>query len=734
MAFQTLVVTPTGDIFTDLYNKFNNNANQSIDSVTLLVNVLTFTRAGGGTIAVNLPIAGNRIISGIVASSVAFTLSTTAGSYQVNNVAYSVGAGLFAILPAHATLNRIDVLVGTSLGTLVYTAGVPATNPIPPFVASDEVLITTINVPAASIPNLNQNGFYTLPQGTVNGQTIRWDLANQEWIIADSIRTTDNSTLITATSFYALNCGVAPNNSYHNLTPNSNQIGVQLGLTTFHEMLIDSTGINLIANGTSAGALNIDAKEGIYINSNVPSSTTDKLYNDSGFLYWNGLLLCTAPCGGGGGNVDDGTLEFSTLRWDNTALQWIENKQNLANGSKWNQTCCGVVAPSFGVANIATGLLFSQGGGITINSRASIVIASGQNSVINHIPSSSSDGMNSIISSHTSDMDLHPDYKGLCTIIGSNLISISSPSLPVTTDGQAFSISSYNSFLSQEITRTGVIGSDDINTFNTLNSGALFSSAVILGTNAGNMTNYSGLSFSQNSSITSTHAITNRCVIIGSDGATIESAQTCGVYSSFGGDIKAYTGIGAIRCINSFLIGGVSNELNPNGLANHQNVNIIGGSGNSVFGGTGNAQNSGIINSTNSDITPLGVGSRITVIGLNGFSATRSATTYVDNLDIRGGRVVKTNELNGNTLLTDNDYAIGVIILAGAITLTLPLNPVDGQEFCIENPDGTCNAIFSVTIDGNGKLINGAATQIMTSSYFSVILRYYDGTGKWSMK
>lgn len=734
MAFQTLVVTPTGDIFTDFYNKFNNNANQSIDSVTLLVNVLTFTRAGGGTIAVNLPIAGNRIINGIVASSVAFTLSTTAGSYQVNNVSYTVGAGLFAILPAHATLNRIDVLVGTSLGTLVYTAGVPATNPIPPFVAADEVLITTINVPAASIPNLNQGGFYNLPQGTVNGQTIRWDIGTQQWIIADSIRTTDNSTLITATSFYALNCGVAPNNSYHNFSPNTNQLGVQLGLGTFHEMLIDSTGITLITNGTSGGALNIDAKEGIYINSNVPASTTDKLYNDSGFLYWNGLQLCTAPCGGGGGNVDDGTVDFTTLRWDNGLTQWVENQFNKARDNRWNLICNDFTSATLSSANNATGIMFSQGINHTLTSNASVIMSCGSNVQLNHIPAVSSDGLNSIIGSHTVDINIHPNYKGLCTIIGSTNGGILHVGVPTSGIGQCLIFGSENMTINGELAYSGIINCND-STLNDVNaSGTLWSNSSVLGTSGANLTNTSGVIFSNSCSITATNAISNRSVIIGSDTSDIDSGSTCGVYSCFGGHIKSYTGIGAIKCINSFIIGGVSNTIDPNGLVNNQNVFIIGGSSNNVFGGSGNAQNSGLINSTNSDITPIGVGSRITVIGLNGFSANRNATTYVDNLDIRGGKVVKTNELNGNTLLTDNDYAIGCIILASAITLTLPLAPIDGQEFCIENPDGTCNAIFSVTIDGNGMLINGAATQIMTSSYFSVILRYYGGTGKWSMK
>ena len=93
MAFQTLVVTPTGDIFQDLYNKFDNNADQSINAMTLNVSALTLTRSGGGTLTVNLPIVPNRIVTGMVASSVGFNLSITAGTYQINNASFSIGNG-----------------------------------------------------------------------------------------------------------------------------------------------------------------------------------------------------------------------------------------------------------------------------------------------------------------------------------------------------------------------------------------------------------------------------------------------------------------------------------------------------------------------------------------------------------------------------------------------------------------------------------------------------------------
>ena len=247
MAFQTLVVTPTGDIFQDLYNKFDNNANQSIDAMTLLVNTLTLTRSGGGTLTVNLPIVPNRIVTGMVASSVGFNLSVTAGTYQINNASFSIGVGAFVIPAAHPTLNRIDILVANDSGVYVYLTGVAAVDPIPPAVASNQVLVTAINGPAASVPNLG-NGFYLLPQGTVNGQTLRWNAGTMEWLTSDAILNVDTVVNITPTSNFNVTAGVAPNNSYINSNAGFNKFGIQLGASAFSEINFDARGISIISN------------------------------------------------------------------------------------------------------------------------------------------------------------------------------------------------------------------------------------------------------------------------------------------------------------------------------------------------------------------------------------------------------------------------------------------------------------------------------------------------------
>ena len=83
---------------------------------------------------------------------------------------------------------------------------------------------------------------------------------------------------------------------------------------------------------------------------------------------------------------------------------------------------------------------------------------------------------------------------------------------------------------------------------------------------------------------------------------------------------------------------------------------------NNLTGGTGNATNSAIISSANSNITPVGAGNRIVVIGCNGVTATKNNTTYVDGIDTQGSHTyrsithVTTNTYNLYTFLDDKNF------------------------------------------------------------------------------
>ncbi len=73
----------------------------------------------------------------------------------------------------------------------------------------------------------------------------------------------------------------------------------------------------------------------------APTTTTDKLYNVAGSLYWNGTAL-----GGGGGNVANGTAQGQMLFWNNGAseyqptavsdLAWDSTNKKISIGYVYN--------------------------------------------------------------------------------------------------------------------------------------------------------------------------------------------------------------------------------------------------------------------------------------------------------------------------------------------------------------------------------------------------------------
>lgn len=84
-----------------------------------------------------------------------------------------------------------------------------------------------------------------------------------------------------------------------------------------------------------------------------------------------------------------------------------------------------------------------------------------------------------------------------------------------------------------------------------------------------------------------------------------------------------------------------------------------------------------------------------------------------------------------STVSTSSSYSVGADDLAvsgiGGITFTLTAEPFDGQthEFFKSDAGGT------ITIDGNGKNINGSATYSLTSHYAHVRMVYFGGLGIW---
>lgn len=74
------------------------------------------------------------------------------------------------------------------------------------------------------------------------------------------------------------------------------------------------------------------------------------------------------------------------------------------------------------------------------------------------------------------------------------------------------------------------------------------------------------------------------------------------------------------------------------------------------------------------------------------------------------------------------DVTIDVDASGGAVTITLAASPIDGQQHTVCKNDSSGNA---VTVSGNGKNINGAATASIGTQYLSKTYRFIGGANKW---
>jgi hypothetical protein len=87
-----------------------------------------------------------------------------------------------------------------------------------------------------------------------------------------------------------------------------------------------------------------------------------------------------------------------------------------------------------------------------------------------------------------------------------------------------------------------------------------------------------------------------------------------------------------------------------------------------------------------------------------------------------------TVSVSANYDVGENDFSIAGTGGAGGITLTLDANPKDGQVHNIWKADAGAG---SVTISGNGKNINGAATQVLAAQYAFTKITFLGGENKW---
>lgn len=105
-------------------------------------------------------------------------------------------------------------------------------------------------------------------------------------------------------------------------------------------------------------------------------------------------------------------------------------------------------------------------------------------------------------------------------------------------------------------------------------------------------------------------------------------------------------------------------------------------------------------------------------------------------LTFKDGSFIESAELGGfrKTVNTAVNYAVSstdqmVVATVNPLTITLPLAPVDQREIVFKAI--TASGGSPVTINGNGKLIDAAATATLTSNYASRTLVYNAALNKW---
>lgn len=118
-------------------------------------------------------------------------------------------------------------------------------------------------------------------------------------------------------------------------------------------------------------------------------------------------------------------------------------------------------------------------------------------------------------------------------------------------------------------------------------------------------------------------------------------------------------------------------------------------------------------------------GANIVALGRDTETLSQTNTCFTRTLNIKGGVQHKVNSITTNATLTYADDITYVDPTAGNITITLPASPIAGQDFSFWRTVAGANTI---TIDGNGKNINGAGTYTGMVAQYSKVRIIYDGS------
>lgn len=189
------------------------------------------------------------------------------------------------------------------------------------------------------------------------------------------------------------------------------------------------------------------------------------------------------------------------------------------------------------------------------------------------------------------------------------------------------------------------------------------------------------------------------------------------------------------------------------GINTNNQVNGANGVGGNMFGvlsngtvttyystlddGTGNATFKGAVNFANGATYKVDASGNAVFLSLNStpIGATTPSTgnftavittgaATIGTVLTTGGLIVSVATKTAAYTLATTDFVVECDATSAAFTVTLPASPKKGQMYDIVKIDSSANA---VTINGNGKLINGASTVSLASQY-AVYRLVYNGS------
>lgn len=117
---------------------------------------------------------------------------------------------------------------------------------------------------------------------------------------------------------------------------------------------------------------------------------------------------------------------------------------------------------------------------------------------------------------------------------------------------------------------------------------------------------------------------------------------------------------------------------------------------------------------------------------LSGLTTGDPHTQYVLATGTRNTNVPSTNKTANYTVLSSDNF-IACDPSGGTFTITLEAAPSAGRELTIKDT-GNATGSLKIIISGNGKVIDGSATQEITTSYTSLGLHYQATLDKWYIK